>query len=79
MFSIEIRKKFDQIPAGMLKFVQLEAIISAIIDEYPRLRPHKSLFTFASCLLMFMGSIVFVTQVEITLGEPFFTFFVSSH
>lgn len=47
------------------QFVQLEAIISAIIDEYPRLRSHKSLFTFASCLLMFLGSILFTTQVNL--------------
>lgn len=43
-------------------FVQIEAIISSVIDEYPKLRKHKKLVGFLSCFIMFLGSITCVTN-----------------
>lgn len=46
------------------QFVQIEAIISAVLDEYPRLRAYKSWATFFTCLIMFFVSMLFVTRVH---------------
>ncbi|XP_017779725.1 PREDICTED: sodium- and chloride-dependent glycine transporter 1-like [Nicrophorus vespilloides] len=43
-------------------FVQIEAIISSIIDEYPSLRKSKMLVSLVSCFVMFLCSILFVTN-----------------
>lgn len=43
-------------------FVQIEAIISSVIDEYPSLRSRKKLVGFLSCFIMFLGSISCVTN-----------------
>lgn len=47
-----------------LQFVQIEAIISAVLDEYPRFRPHKTLAAFVSCVLMMLVSTLFITRVS---------------
>ncbi|XP_015521618.1 sodium- and chloride-dependent glycine transporter 1-like isoform X1 [Neodiprion pinetum] len=43
-------------------FVQIEAIISSITDAYPKLRRHKRLVAFVSLFILFLGSLVFVTN-----------------
>uniref|UniRef100_A0A1I8NA66 Transporter n=1 Tax=Musca domestica TaxID=7370 RepID=A0A1I8NA66_MUSDO len=43
-------------------FVQIEAIISSVLDEIPKVRPYKYAVTFVSCLLMFSMAILFVTN-----------------
>ncbi|KAK5646532.1 hypothetical protein RI129_004996 [Pyrocoelia pectoralis] len=43
-------------------FVQIEAIISSIIDEYPSLQKHKKLVTLGSCVVMFLCSTLFITN-----------------
>lgn len=45
------------------QFVQIEAIISAVLDEYTHLRKHKAIVTLFTCLLMFGVSNLFITQV----------------
>jgi solute carrier family 6 amino acid transporter-like protein 5/7/9/14 len=45
-------------------FVQIEAIISSVIDEYPSLRRHKMLVTLVSCCVMMVFSFLFVTNVS---------------
>jgi hypothetical protein len=48
----------------LLQFVQIEAIISSVIDEYPSLRRHKMLVTLVSCCVMMVFSFLFVTNVS---------------
>ncbi|KAJ4442270.1 hypothetical protein ANN_12136 [Periplaneta americana] len=43
-------------------FVQIEALISGVTDEYPKLRKHKQLVTALSCFLMFLGSLSCITN-----------------
>ncbi|XP_048776373.2 sodium-dependent proline transporter-like isoform X1 [Ostrea edulis] len=44
-------------------FAMVEAIISALADEYPRyLRKHKSILTFVVCLVLFVAGLALVTQ-----------------
>ncbi|XP_033208703.1 sodium- and chloride-dependent glycine transporter 1-like [Belonocnema kinseyi] len=43
-------------------FVQIEAIISSVTDAYPKLRNYKLLVTATSLFIMFLGSIIFVTN-----------------
>ncbi|XP_058803162.1 sodium- and chloride-dependent glycine transporter 1-like isoform X1 [Phymastichus coffea] len=43
-------------------FVQIEAIISSVTDAYPELRRRKSLVTFGSLVILFIGSTIFVTN-----------------
>ncbi|KAJ8673949.1 hypothetical protein QAD02_005211 [Eretmocerus hayati] len=43
-------------------FVQIEAIISSVTDAYPTLRKHKHKVTVMSLLILFLGSIIFVTN-----------------
>ncbi|KAK7867663.1 hypothetical protein R5R35_011546 [Gryllus longicercus] len=43
-------------------FVQIEAIISSVTDEFIILRKHKRLVTFCSCCAMFLGSLSCVTN-----------------
>ncbi|XP_014238805.1 sodium- and chloride-dependent glycine transporter 1-like [Trichogramma pretiosum] len=43
-------------------FVQIEAIISSVTDAYPTLRKHKLLVTLGSLFVLFLGSIIFVTN-----------------
>ncbi|XP_017492044.1 PREDICTED: sodium- and chloride-dependent glycine transporter 1-like isoform X1 [Rhagoletis zephyria] len=43
-------------------FVQIEAIISSVIDEVPKLRKHKALVTLGSVFIMFLMSIIMVTR-----------------
>ncbi|KAF2894050.1 hypothetical protein ILUMI_12120, partial [Ignelater luminosus] len=52
-------------------FVQIEAIISSVIDEYPFLMKRKQLVAFASCFIMFLGSILFVTNGGMYLLQLF--------
>lgn len=48
-----------------MQFVQIEAIISSVLDEYTHLRKYKAIVTFSTCLLMFGVSNLFITQVII--------------
>ncbi|XP_049832189.1 sodium- and chloride-dependent glycine transporter 1-like [Schistocerca gregaria] len=43
-------------------FVQIEAIMSSVTDEYPVLRKHKRIVTLASCFVMFLGSLSCITN-----------------
>ncbi|XP_065356097.1 sodium- and chloride-dependent glycine transporter 1 [Calliphora vicina] len=43
-------------------FVQIEAIISSILDEIPKVRPYKFAVTLISCILMFSMSIILTTN-----------------
>ncbi|XP_054745125.1 sodium- and chloride-dependent glycine transporter 1 [Anastrepha obliqua] len=43
-------------------FVQIEAIISSVVDEVPKLRRHKALVTLGSVIIMFLMSIIMVTR-----------------
>ncbi|CAD6999785.1 unnamed protein product [Ceratitis capitata] len=43
-------------------FVQIEAIISSVIDEIPKLRKHKALVTLCSVIIMCLMSIIMVTR-----------------
>ncbi|XP_063230449.1 sodium- and chloride-dependent glycine transporter 1 [Bacillus rossius redtenbacheri] len=43
-------------------FVQIEAIISSVTDEYPMLRRKKKLVTFTFCFIMFLGSLSCITN-----------------
>ncbi|XP_015591859.1 sodium- and chloride-dependent glycine transporter 1 isoform X2 [Cephus cinctus] len=43
-------------------FVQIEAIISSITDAYPELRKHKKIVTVVSLVILFLGSLCFVTN-----------------
>ena len=46
------------------QFGMMEAVITGIIDEYPRyLRKRKELFIFGACLLCFLIGLSNVTQV----------------
>lgn len=45
------------------QFVQIEAIISSILDVYPRLRTHKRWITLGTCFAMFVLSISCTTHV----------------
>lgn len=48
-----------------LQFAMVEAIISALADEYPGvLRRHKSILTFVVCLLLFFAGLALVTNVR---------------
>lgn len=53
------------------EFVQIEAIISAVLDEYPRCRAYKSLAAFISCFAMMLVSILFVTRGGMYLLQLF--------
>ncbi|XP_049823005.1 sodium- and chloride-dependent glycine transporter 1-like isoform X2 [Aethina tumida] len=44
------------------QFVQIEAVIASIIDEYPVLRRHKMTVTFGVCLSMTIFSTLYVTN-----------------
>ncbi|KAJ3632214.1 hypothetical protein MTP99_009234 [Tenebrio molitor] len=52
-------------------FVQIEAIISSVIDEYPSLRRHKMLVTLVSCCVMMVFSFLFVTNGGMYLLQLF--------
>ncbi|XP_042229794.1 sodium- and chloride-dependent glycine transporter 2-like [Homarus americanus] len=43
-------------------FVQMEAMVVSLVDEYPRLRVRKTLVAFISCLICFLGSLSCCTQ-----------------
>lgn len=49
------------------EFVQIEAIISSFLDEYPRFRAHKTLVAFASCFVLFIVSTLLTTRVNLFL------------
>lgn len=49
---------------SLLQFVQIEAIISSVMDAYPKLRYHKHMVTLASLIILFLGSLIFVTNVS---------------
>ncbi|CAG0895521.1 unnamed protein product [Darwinula stevensoni] len=44
------------------QFVQVETIIAAVLDEYPRYRKYKLLITAGSCCLLFLLSLSCVTK-----------------
>lgn len=48
----------------IFQFVQIEAIISSVTDEYPSLRKRKTLVTLISCLIMWVASLIYVTNVS---------------
>ena len=51
--------------AFIFQFAMVEAIISAIADEFPRvMRPHKTKLTFAVCLALFLLGLPIVTYVS---------------
>ncbi|RZB73474.1 sodium- and chloride-dependent glycine transporter 2-like [Asbolus verrucosus] len=52
-------------------FVQIEAIISSVIDEYPSLRKRKMVVTFTSCVIMMLLSFMFVTNGGMYLLQLF--------
>ncbi|XP_054082933.1 sodium- and chloride-dependent glycine transporter 1 [Zeugodacus cucurbitae] len=52
-------------------FVQIEAIISSVIDEIPKLRKHKALVTLGSVIIMFLMSIIMVTRGGIFILQLF--------
>ncbi|XP_044266712.1 sodium- and chloride-dependent glycine transporter 2-like isoform X3 [Tribolium madens] len=52
-------------------FVQIEAIISSVIDEFPTLRKHKMMVTLVSCLVMMFLSFMFVTNGGMYLLQLF--------
>lgn len=54
------------------EFVQIEAIISSFLDEYPRFRAHKTLVAFASCFVLFIVSTLLTTRVNLFLWLTFF-------
>ncbi|XP_037961169.1 sodium- and chloride-dependent glycine transporter 1 [Teleopsis dalmanni] len=43
-------------------FVQIEAIISSVLDEIPKLRAYKFVTTITTCTVMFLMSIIMVTR-----------------
>ncbi|XP_059221276.1 sodium- and chloride-dependent glycine transporter 1 isoform X2 [Stomoxys calcitrans] len=43
-------------------FVQIESIVSSVLDEIPKVRPYKYAVTFISCFFMFLVSIIFATN-----------------
>lgn len=43
-------------------FVQIEAIISSVTDAFPQLRRHKRLVALAALIILFLGSLIFVTN-----------------
>ncbi|XP_067624068.1 sodium- and chloride-dependent glycine transporter 1 [Eurosta solidaginis] len=43
-------------------FVQIEAIISSVVDDIPKLRRRKALVTLCSVIIMFLMSIIMVTR-----------------
>lgn len=45
-----------------LQFVQLEAIISGMVDEYPKFRAVQHWVTLATCFFMWIVSNVFITR-----------------
>ncbi|KAF7993648.1 hypothetical protein HCN44_010243 [Aphidius gifuensis] len=52
-------------------FVQIEAIISSVTDAYPHLRKKKHLVAMVSMFVLFLGSIVFVTNGGMYLLQLF--------
>ncbi|KAH0567169.1 sodium- and chloride-dependent glycine transporter 1-like [Cotesia glomerata] len=52
-------------------FVQIEAIISSITDAYPKCQKHKLLVTMTSLFILFLGSIMFVTNGGMYLLQVF--------
>ncbi|KAJ3655701.1 hypothetical protein Zmor_014821 [Zophobas morio] len=52
-------------------FVQIEAIISSVIDEYPSLRKHKMMVTFGSCAVTMLISTMFVRNGGMYLLQLF--------
>lgn len=46
--------------------MQIEAITSSLLDEYPRFRAYKSLVALMSCFIMFASSTLFITRVLIS-------------
>lgn len=54
------------------EFVQIEAIISSFLDEYPRFRAHKTLVAFASCFVLFIVSTLLTTRVNLFYGKNSF-------
>ncbi|XP_058840189.1 sodium- and chloride-dependent glycine transporter 1 [Topomyia yanbarensis] len=52
-------------------FVQIEAVLSSVVDVYPKLRIHKRWITFGTCFSMFLLSILFTTQGGMYLLQLF--------
>ncbi|XP_004521781.1 sodium- and chloride-dependent glycine transporter 1 [Ceratitis capitata] len=52
-------------------FVQIEAIISSVIDEIPKLRKHKALVTLCSVIIMCLMSIIMVTRAGMFILQLF--------
>ncbi|XP_011304951.1 sodium- and chloride-dependent glycine transporter 2 isoform X2 [Fopius arisanus] len=52
-------------------FVQIEAIISSVTDAYPNLRKRKQLVAMGSIFILFLGSLIFVTNGGMYLLQMF--------
>ncbi|XP_058453847.1 sodium- and chloride-dependent glycine transporter 2 isoform X2 [Malaya genurostris] len=52
-------------------FVQIEAILSSVVDVYPELRARKRWITLGTCFSMFLISILFTTQGGMYLLQLF--------
>ncbi|XP_015115617.1 sodium- and chloride-dependent glycine transporter 2 [Diachasma alloeum] len=52
-------------------FVQIEAIISSVTDAYPHLRKRKQLVAMGSMFVLFLGSLMFVTNGGMYLLQMF--------
>ena len=50
-----------------LQFGGLEAVITAICDEYPMMRRHRELFVLGLVLVCFLGGLPTVTNVRMPL------------
>ena len=47
------------------QFVIIESVVSAIVDDYPKtLRKHKTLVTFAACVVGYLLGLICVTNVS---------------
>nr|CAD7434090.1 unnamed protein product [Timema monikensis] len=55
VLSVHVKVLIDQ-------FVQIEAIVTGITDEFPQLRKHKTFVTFVACFTMFLGSLIYITN-----------------
>ena len=47
------------------EFVQIETVVSSLLDEFPQYRKRKSLITLVLCIFMALISLACVTQVNI--------------
>ena len=46
------------------EFVQIETVVSSLLDEFPQYRKRKSIITLVLCIFMALISLACVTQVN---------------